>query len=175
MVMEIKTIKYNKEYQLIDNSIEVARIIKPKWYLSDIEFYLKNKTVLIEKTNFWGTYYNIIEMGDSIGKIEWSFKNGYILTLKNNVDKIIEYKLKKVSLGKWNNSQKQYILQENNNNVKVILTINIIYKLTLNLKSYENIEIIFSDDCQIDYLKSVCALFLMRKEMSIERRSIYHQ
>ena len=68
--MKLKTVRYNKEYQLIDNSIEVARIIKPKWYLSDIEFYLKNKTVLIEKTNFWGTYYNIIEMGDSIGKIE---------------------------------------------------------------------------------------------------------
>ena len=39
--MKLKTVRYNKEYQLIDNSIEVGRIIKPKWYLSDIQFYLK--------------------------------------------------------------------------------------------------------------------------------------
>lgn len=173
--MKVKTIRYNKEYQLIDNSIEVARIIKPKWYLSEIEFYLKNKTLFIKKGNFWGTYYNIVEMGNSIGKIEWSFKNGYMLSLKNSEDETTQYKLKKVSTRSWNTSQKQYILQENDNTVKVILTININYKLTLKWKSYENIEIIFNDDSQIDYLKSVVALFLMRKQMSLESSSIYHQ
>ena len=173
--MKVTTISYNKEYQLTDNSIEVARIIKPKWYLSDIEFYLKNKTILVKKGNFWGTYYNIIEMGNSIGKIEWNFKNGYILKLINSENKTIEYKLKKVSLGNWNTSQKQYILQENDIKVKVILTININYKLTLKWKSYENIEIIFNDDSQIDYSKSVYALFLMRKQMLLESSSIYHQ
>jgi len=49
MVIKVKTIRYNKEYQLIDNSIVVATIIKPKWYLSEIEIYTKNKTVLIKK------------------------------------------------------------------------------------------------------------------------------
>ena len=39
--MKLKTMRYNKEYQLIDNSIEVARIIKRKWYLSEIKSYLK--------------------------------------------------------------------------------------------------------------------------------------
>ena len=171
--MKLKTVRYNKEYQLIDNSIEVGRIIKPKWYLSDIQFYLKNKTFLIKKANFWGTYYDIIEMGNSIGKIEWNFKSGHVLTLKNIEGNPIEYKLKKVSLGNWNTSQKQYILQEND--IKLILTININYRLTLKWKSYENIEIIFTDDTQIDYLKSVCALFLMRKQMSLESSSTYHQ
>ena len=173
--MKLNTIKYNKEYQLTDNSKEVARIIKPKWYSSDIKCYLKNKTFLIKKVNFWGTHYNIIEMGDSIGEIKWSFKCGYVLTLKNSDGKTIEYKLKKVSSEKWNTSQKQYILQESDNLVKPILTININYKLTFKLKSYENIEIIFSDDSQIDYLKSVTAIFLMRKQMSLENSSIYHQ
>ena len=175
MVMKVKTIKYNKEYHLIDNSIQVGTIIKPKWYLSEIKFYTKNKTILIKKRNLWGTNYNIIEMGNSIGKIEWSFKNGFMLTLKNSENKTIEYKLKKVSVGNWNVSQKQYILQENENKVKVILSINIKYKFTLRLRSYENIEIIFSDDSQIDYLMSVCALFLMRKQLSLESSSIYHQ
>ena len=170
--MKLKTIRYNKEYQLRHNSIEVARIIKPKWYSSDIQCYLKNKTFEIKKANFWGTYYNIIEMGNSIGKIEWSFNSGYILTLKNSVAKTIEYKLKKVSLGKWNTSQKQYILQENDIKVKVILTIN--YKITIKWKSYENIEIFFSDDSQIDYLKTICSLFLMRKQFSIENSSVYY-
>ena len=78
--MKLNTIKYNKEYQLTHNSKEVVRILKPKWYSSDIQCYLKNKTFLIKKVNFWGTYYNIIEMGDSIGEIKWSFKCGYILT-----------------------------------------------------------------------------------------------
>lgn len=173
--MKVTTIRYNKEYQLTDNSIEVARIIKPKWYLSDIEFFLKNKTISIKKGNFWGTYYNIIEKGNSIGKIQWSFKNGYVLTLINSENKTIEYKLKKVSLGNWNTSQKQYILQENDIKVKVILTININYKLTLKWKSYENIELFFSDDSLIDYSKSVYALFLMRKHMLLESGSIYHQ
>ena len=98
--MKLNTIKYNKEYQLTHNSKEVARIIKPKWYSSDIQCYLKNKTFVIKKANFWGTCYNIIEMGNKIGKIQWSLSSGYILTLKNSGDKTIEYKLKKVSLGK---------------------------------------------------------------------------
>ena len=170
--MKLNTIKYNKEYQLTHNSKEVARIIKPKWYSSDIQCYLKNKTFLIKKVNFWGTYYNIIEMGDSIGEIKWSFKCGYILTLKNSDGKTIEYKLKKVSSGKWNTSQKQYILQENDHKIKVILTIN--YKITFKWKSYENIEIFFSDDSQIDYLKTICSLFLMRKQISLENSSVYH-
>ena len=173
--MKLKTIRYNKEYQLIDNSIEVARIIKRKWYLSEIESYLKNRTILIKKGNFWGTSYKIIEMGNSIGKIEWSFKNGYILSLKNSNNKTNKYELKKVNTRSWNTLQKQYILQESDNLVKPILTININYKLTFKLKSYENIEIIFSDDSQIDYLKSVTAIFLMRKQMSLESSSIYHQ
>lgn len=117
----------------------------------------KNKTFEIKKANFWGTYYNIIEMGDSIGKIVWSFNSGYILKLKNSEAVTIEYKLKKVGLGKWNTSQKQYILQENDIKVKAILTIN--YKITIKWKSYENIEIFFSDDSQIDYLKTICSLF----------------
>ena len=170
--MKLNTIKYNKEYQLTHNSKEVARIIKPKWYSSDIQCYLKNKTFLIKKVNFWGTYYNIIEMGDSIGEIKWSFKCGYILTLKNSDGKTIEYKLKKVSSGKWNTSQKQYILQENDHKIKVILTIN--YKITFKWKSYENIEIFFSDNSQIDYLKTICSLFLMRKQISLENNSVYH-
>ena len=111
-------------------------------------------------------------MGNSIGKIEWSFNSGYILTLKNSVAKTIEYKLKKVSLGKWNTSQKQYILQENDIKVKVILTIN--YKITLKWKSYENIEIFFSDDSQVDYLMAICSLFLMRKQISLENSSVYY-
>ena len=170
--MEVKTIRYNKEYQLIHNSKEVARIIKPKWYLSDIQCYLKNKTFVIKKANFWGTCYNIIEMGNKIGEIQWSFSNGYILTLKKSGGKTNEYKLKKVSLGKWNTSQKQYILQENDIKIKVILTIN--YKIKFKWKSYEKIEIFFNDDSQIDYLKTVCSLFLMRKQISLENSSVYH-
>ena len=170
--MKLKTIRYNKEYQLIHNSIEVARIIKPKWYSSDIQCYLKNKTFVIKKGNFWGTCYNIIERGNKIGKIQWRFSSGYTLTLKKSGDKTNEYKLKKVSLGKWNTSQKQYILQENDIKIKVILTIN--YKITFKWKSYENIEIFFSDDSQIDYLKTICSLFLMRKQISLENSSVYH-
>ena len=111
-------------------------------------------------------------MGDSIGKIVWSFNSGYILKLKNSEAVTIEYKLKKVGLGKWNTSQKQYILQENDIKVKAILTIN--YKITIKWKSYENIEIFFSDDSQIDYLKTICSLFLMRKQISLENSSVYY-
>tara|TARA_B100001564_G_C20475017_1_gene594409 strand:+ start:293 stop:697 length:405 start_codon:yes stop_codon:yes gene_type:complete len=130
----------------------------------------KNKTFEIKKGNFWGTCYNIIEMGNVIGKIEWIFNSGYILTLKNSGGKTIGYKLKKVSLGKWNTSQKQYILQEND--IKIILTIN--YKITFKWKSFENIEVFFSDDSQIDYLKTVCSSFLMKKQISLEQSSIYY-
>jgi len=108
-------------------------------------------------------------MGNSIGKIEWTFKNGYMLTLKNSENKTIEYKLKKVSVGNWDVSQKQYILQENENKVEVILSINIKHKFTLSLRSYENIEIIFNDNSQINYLMSVCALFF-NEETNVIRK-----
>ena len=67
------------------------------------------------------------------GKIEWIFNQRNIIKLKSRENKIIEYKLKKGGLEKWNGSVKEYILQKNN--IKVILTIN--YKLKLKWKSYE--------------------------------------
>ena len=100
-------------------------------------------------------------------------KEGNIIgsvTLNSLLDALVEKK--KVSSEKWNTSQKQYILQENDHKIKVILTIN--YKITFKWKSYENIEIFFSDNSQIDYLKTICSLFLMRKQISLENSSVYH-
>ena len=162
--MEVKTLNYKKEFQIINRSEVVVKTIKPKWYSSEIKFYCNEKSYAIKKSSFWSSSYTIFEFEQAIGQIDWSFMKGNILRLNNNAVSN-EYTLKKENKGKWYTSERRYVL--NKKCLTPVLTIH--YDVKLDWRSTENISASFNDESSTDYVLLVCALFLMRQQLSVEK------
>ena len=163
--MKVKIINYKKQFQIINRSEVVVKTIKPKWYSSEIKFYCNEKSYEIKKSSFWSSSYTIFELEQPIGQIDWSFMRGSVLRLKNNAAVSNEYTLKKENLGKWYTSERCYVL--NKKCFTPVLTIH--YDVKLDWRSTENISASFNDTSSTDYVLLVCALFLMRQQLSVEK------
>ena len=105
-----------------------------------------------------------MEFEQAIGQIDWSFMKGSILRLNNNAVSN-EYTLKKENKGKWYTSERCYVL--NKKCLTPVLTIH--YDVKLDWRSTENISASFNDASSTDYVLLVCALFLMRQQLSVEK------
>lgn len=89
---------------------------------------------------------------------------GSILRLNNNAVSN-EYTLKKENIGKWYTSERRYVL--NKKCLTPVLTIH--YYVKLDWSSTENISASFNDESSTDYVLLVCALFLMRQQLNVEK------
>ncbi len=155
--MKIEIAKNNKEFKIFDHDKIVIKGHKPKWYSPEIQFFYNSKTYELKKKNFWATSFSILESGQRIGDINWSFKTGSKIILKNNN----EYWLKTEKAGKWYASDRQYILCENGKTP--VLTIHYALK-----KWKESLEAEFKDKDHANYVLLVCALFVMRQQQSAQ-------
>ena len=150
--MKIEIAKNNKEFKLFDNDKIVIKGRKPKWYSPEIHFFYNSKTYELKKKNFWATSFIILESGQPIGDINWSFKTGSKIILKDK-----QYWLKTEKVGKWYASDRQYILRENGETP--VLTIHYALK-----KWKESLEAEFKDKDNADCVLLVCALFVMKQQ-----------
>ena len=155
--IKIEIAKNNKDFQLLENGVVVVKVQKPKWYSSEIRFRYNNKTYEIKKKGFWGTSFSILQGGQLLGDIVWSFKTGTKIILKDSVLNTSHYSLKAETVGKWYSSNRQYTLNKNEKTTALI----IYYALK---KGKESIEAEFNDKSNADYVLLVAALFLMRQQ-----------
>jgi len=154
--MKIEIAKNNKEFKILDHDKIIIKGRKPKWYSPEITFFYNSKTYELKKKGFWATSFSVLESGHPIGDINWNFKTGSKIILKNK-----EYWLKTEKAGKWYASDRQYILCENGKTP--VLTIHYALK-----KWKESLEAEFNDKDHSNYVLLVCALFLMRRQQSAQ-------
>ena len=150
--MKIEIAKNNKEFKILDNDKIILKGHKPKWYSPEIQFFYNSKTYELKKKNFWATSFIILESGQPIGDINWSFKTDSKIILKDK-----QYWLKTEKVGKWYASDRQYILCENGKTP--VLTIHYVLK-----KWKESLEAEFKDKDHADYVLLACALFVMKQQ-----------
>lgn len=160
--MRVEIGKYSKDFKIIDNEEIILKGVRPKWYSSEIRFFYKSKTYEIKKKGFWSTSFIILESGRQTGNINWGFKTGSKIVLKDTPE--IPYELKKERVGKWYASDRNYILSENGETP--VLTIQ--YSLK---KWKEVITAEFTTKDNTDYVLLICALFLMKQQQSAENAS----
>ena len=154
--MKIEIAKNNKEFKILDHDKIILKGRKPKWYSPEIQFFYNSKTYELKKKGFWATSFIILESGHPIGDINWNFKTGSKIILKDK-----QYWLKTEKEGKWYASDRQYILYENGKTP--VLTIHYALK-----KWKESLEAEFKDKDHTDCVLLVCALFLMRQQQSAQ-------
>ena len=159
--MKIEITKNKKEFKVFDNDKIVIKGHKLKWYSPEIQFFYNSKTYELKKKNFWGTSFSILESGQPIGDINWSFKTGSKIILKNKNQIGKQYWLKTEKVGKWYASDRQYILCENGKTP--VLTIHYALK-----KWKESLEAEFNDKDNADCVLLACALFVMRRQQSAQ-------
>jgi len=154
--MKIEIAKNNKEFKILDNDKIILKGRKPKWYSPEIQFFYNSKTYELKKKNFWATSFIILESGQPIGDINWSFKTGSKIILKDK-----QYWLKTEKVGKWYASDRQYILRKNGKTP--VLTIHYALK-----KWKESLEAEFIDKDHANYVLLACALFVMKQQQSAQ-------
>ena len=155
--MKIEIAKNKKEFKIFDNDKIIIKGYRTKWYSLEIHFFHNSKTYELKKKNFWATSFTILESGHPIGNINWNFKTGSKIILKNNK----QYWLKTEKVGKWYASDRQYILCENGKTP--VLTIHYALK-----KWKESLEAEFKDKDHANYVLLVCALFVMKQQQSAQ-------
>lgn len=158
--MRVEIEKNYKKFQIIDGEEVLIKGIRPKWYSSEIRFFHNNKTYEIKKKKFWSTTFIVLESGRQIGNIQWSFKSGFKIILKQHSSHL-QYWLKKEKVGKWYGSERDYILCKNGETP--VLTIHYVLK-----KWKEHIEVGFIDKDNTDCVLLICALFSMKQQQLSE-------
>ena len=112
-------IQKNKDFQILENNMPIVKGSKPKWYSSEILFFLNNRTFQIKKKSFWKSVHEITASGKKVGDIFIrGFKKplgNFIQIYENNSFKD-EFSMTSTSKSIWS-SEKTYSLFNKDNEI----------------------------------------------------------